>query len=211
MQESKGHIMKNALLTTTIGAIGIAGGTYIGWLLAKKKYEGLANKEVASVKESLSRYYENLIPKTPAEKLKSKLVKAPTISNTSVLTREIKEYNDYADKYKPINSPERIPGTPEKTKAPYVINPQKFKESGYEQQTLLYFADKVLADEDYNVIHDLPMHIGKDSLEQIGVYEEDSVYVRNDILGIDYEILLDERYFFKVAPSSKIIDIPEED
>jgi len=79
----------------------------------------------------------------------------------------------------------------------------EFNESNYETKTLFYYADKVLADDDYQILDDVKGNIGDDALTQFGVYADDAVYVRNDILGIDYEILLDEREYFKVSPSSR--------
>ena len=40
--------------------------------------------------------------------------------------------------------------------------------------------------------------IGKSSLTRFGEYEPDSVFVRNDRLKCDYEILLDERSYAEI-------------
>ena len=40
--------------------------------------------------------------------------------------------------------------------------------------------------------------IGKDSLTHFGEYEDDSVFVRNDRLKVDYEILMDQRGYADV-------------
>ena len=40
--------------------------------------------------------------------------------------------------------------------------------------------------------------IGKDSLTHFGEYEDDSVFVRNDRLKADYEILMDQRTYAEV-------------
>ena len=41
--------------------------------------------------------------------------------------------------------------------------------------------------------------VGEDFEEHFGDYEEDSVFVRNDELGLDYEILRDMRNFSDVV------------
>ena len=61
----------------------------------------------------------------------------------------------------------------------------------YETVSLTYYADGVLTDEFGNVIEDVEGMVGKESLTHFGEYEEDSVFVRNDSLKTDYEILRD--------------------
>ena len=48
----------------------------------------------------------------------------------------------------------------------------------------------MLTDTYDNVIEDVEGTVGKKSLKHFGEYEEDSVFVRNDDLETDYEILL---------------------
>ena len=49
---------------------------------------------------------------------------------------------------------------------------------------------------------DVENTIGIDSLNHFGEYEEDSVFVRNDIKKCDYEILLDESNYTGVIKNS---------
>ena len=51
---------------------------------------------------------------------------------------------------------------------------------------------------------------GPEVFSHFGEYEEDSIYVRNDVTGIDYEILLDHRLYYKSTPTN-VYDIPEDD
>ena len=44
--------------------------------------------------------------------------------------------------------------------------------------------------------------VGVDSLTHFGEYEEDSVFVRNDLLQTDYEILRDPRKYSDVVGDS---------
>ena len=77
----------------------------------------------------------------------------------------------------------------------YVISPEEFGENGYDTISLTYYADKILADEYDCPIIDVDDCVGADSLNRFGEYEDDSVFVRNDIKEIDYEILLDLRRY----------------
>ena len=79
---------------------------------------------------------------------------------------------------------------------PYVISPDEFGElDDYDTASLLYFADGVVADMEMNPVDDIDEIIGEASLDHFGEYEDDSVYVRNDRLRIDYEVLKDLRNF----------------
>ena len=81
---------------------------------------------------------------------------------------------------------------------PYVIPPDEFgDEDDYDTISLIYYADKILADEFGNIIDDNEVEecIGSESLDHFGEYEDDSVFVRNDHLKCYYEILLDTRAY----------------
>lgn len=86
---------------------------------------------------------------------------------------------------------------------PYVINPGEFGEKdGYRIISLKYFADGVLTD-DWDVPFDeddIPSIVGKDFASHFGEWEDDSVYVRNDMNETDYEILAVEHKFSDILP-----------
>lgn len=82
---------------------------------------------------------------------------------------------------------------------PYIISPEEFGENDdYELICMTYYNDKVLADDDDNVVNDIEDTVGIEALSHFGEYEDDSVFVRNDILRCDYEILLDPREYSDV-------------
>lgn len=80
---------------------------------------------------------------------------------------------------------------------PYIITPEEFSDSDYNTETLSYWADRVVTDIDNEPLTDDQIEdlIGKDSLSHFGEYEDDSVFVRNDRLRTDYEILADTRRY----------------
>ena len=82
------------------------------------------------------------------------------------------------------------------SKRPYVISPYDFGEAdGYEQVELTYYADGTLEDENYDLVTDVDEMIGTQSLYTFGEYEDDAVFVRNDHLRIDFQILKDYRTY----------------
>lgn len=79
---------------------------------------------------------------------------------------------------------------------PYIIEPDEFGELyDYTTISLTYYADKYLTDENDELVEDVEDTVGTESLTHFGEYEDDSVFVRNDRLKCDYEILLDTRNY----------------
>ena len=80
---------------------------------------------------------------------------------------------------------------------PYVIKPEEFgcAEEDYDLIELTYYADGILADGMDEMVEDVDFTVGLDSLVTFGQYEDDSVFVRNDRLKTDFEIIRsDEKY-----------------
>lgn len=149
----------------------------------KKKYEKIAQEEIDSVKETFSKRQKAETEK-PEEKDK-------TGEYTAVLKKE--GYTNYSDV---SNGEKKEETTMDK---PYVISPDEFGEfDEYERITLTYYADQLLADEDDELVEDVDKTVGFESFNHFGEYEEDAVFVRNDGLCCDYEILLDERNYMDI-------------
>lgn len=83
---------------------------------------------------------------------------------------------------------------------PYVITPDEFGVlAEYETESLTYYKDEILAYETDEIIYDIDRVVGEDSLNHFGEFEPDSVFVRNDALRTDYEILRDNRTYEEVV------------
>lgn len=81
---------------------------------------------------------------------------------------------------------------------PYVIPPEEFGEDpDYDTTSLTYFNDGVVADDYDNELSReyVDEIIGLDSLDHFGEYEDDSVFVKNEIRQEYFEILADERNY----------------
>lgn len=186
----------------------IAGGIVgyvIGRLSTKKKYVNLANEEVDSVKKALTEYYENKPVeerKKPEGAQKEEKKTGSLISKSSYEgypNRQESQYTNYTNRYASTNN--NKPSKNDIKKKVYVISPEEFgEEDGYETHTLYWYKDEVLADDDWNVEHDILGTLGEGWKEHLK--ESDAVYVRNDIFKIDYEVLLSDRYYIDDAPSN---------
>jgi hypothetical protein len=193
--------MNNKITSFMMFIFGAAVGSVVTWQYTKKKYEQIAQEEIDSVKETFSKLKEvknkdnesdeNNNVRTIVERAKdkpsvveyaAKLRKQGYInySNTDSLFEEEVDENMINDK-------------------PYVISPDEFGElDDYDTISLTYYADQVLVDEDDELVEDIEETVGFESLNAFGEYEDDSVFVRNDRLKCDYEILLDQRKYSDV-------------
>ena len=163
-------------------AVGAIVGSAATWLYLKSEYDRQLKEEVDSVKESFGRLYKK--EEAPEEEKPY----TPTKDDLATLTKTIQTngYRNYSDSE---NEEEEEIDMNE----PYVISPDEFDELDYNTESLTYWADGVVTDDDGNIMEDYEDHIGKDALDHFGEYEDDSVFVRNDEEQTDYEILLDER------------------
>lgn len=180
--------------------VGAAVGSVATWFLVKTKYEQLAQEEIDSVKEVFSRrekkqYVEVDLDKANKEDVKQ-VAELKEQKNIDIREYAAKLHNENYTEYSEIDLVKEI-------EKPYVITPEEFGEiDGYEVISLVYYADKILADDRGELIEDVDEIIGFESLGTFGRYEEDSVFVRNDILKSDYEILKDLRRYDEVIKKS---------
>lgn len=173
--------MKGTLSNLFILAAGVAIGSAVTWRVLKVKYDQLIDEEIKSVKE----YYAKHFTKGEDEADFSD----ETESHETV--DQILEDNDYTY----YNNEKGV----SKMRKPIVIPPEEFGETDYETISLTYYADGVLADDMDEPVDNVDDIVGKDSLTRFGEYEDDSVFVRNDRLKCDYEILADSRNYKDVA------------
>lgn len=186
---------RNVLLCGVGFLLGGAIGFVSGYFLSKNKYLEIADKEIASVKK----VYENHFNKH-SEVSSSDPVKK--IESEQTVNPDKEQYENYAGMYgggKTVDKPVSTIPTPKKTKpqkhTPHVISPEEYRDSEYPVETLIYYFDKVLADSDGNVIHNVNEVIGPEALSTFGRYEDDAVYVRDDDKRIDYEIIWSNKKF----------------
>ena len=190
--------MLKEVLIFTGGALVGAACTY---LAIKGKYERQSKEEI----DELRKMYLDKCRKVDEihkleerkEELKDIIVKTQAkIVNDYLPNSETEEPDEEEDEDEEnIFEAERIPPV-EHPKDPYTISPDKFayENRHYDKVTLLYYPQEdVLTNELYDYPEDqedVDMTIGRDALTKFGEFEEDVVYVRNDRIGIDYEVIL---------------------
>ena len=201
--------MNNKFTSFMMFIFGAAIGSVVTWQYVKKKYEQIAQEEIDSVKETFSRNAklevkskdnepeENNNIRTIVERTKDK----PNVTEYAALLRK-QGYTNYSNTdslSEDSNVFEEEMDENMINDKPYVISPDEFGElDDYDTISLTYYADQVLTDENDEPVEDIEGTVGFESLNTFGEYEDDSVFVRNDRLKCDYEILLDQRKYSDV-------------
>ena len=192
--------MKNLLCFVAGATI----GSVVTWKLIEKKYKDLADEEIESVIET----FKNRKPRITKDEVKETVEK---VINKWKEPKETVEDIVAAEGYS-IENEEEIDEDDESNYTvnvdndievvnPYVITPEQFGEyNEYGTKTLTYYSDNVLTDEIDNPItsEEMVTMIGPDALDHFGEYEDDSVYIRDEMNEMDYEILKSEKKFSEI-------------
>lgn len=184
--------MKSILSKVVIFSLGAAAGSVVSWKLLKTKYEQIAQEEIESVREVYS-------------KKQKELKKLEELYNSSIKSNSEKEkpVEDDKNQYRNIAEYYKKGGSESMKNKPYVVTPEEFGElDEYETISLTYYSDGILTDERDEPIDNVDELVGVESLDRFGEYEDDSVFVRNDRLKCDFEILADNREYTEIVNDS---------
>jgi signal recognition particle subunit SEC65 len=183
--------------------IGGAAGVYFTEKRLRTKYERLAEEEIDSMREHF----------------RARMVAKEEKPELSELGRRVEELG-----YRPASPPVpgvQEPPEPEtknifeetavedtwdmeaekasrSPKAPYVIHIDERHETSYSEATLTYYVgDDVLCDEKDKIIEDQDLVVGLENLDKFGHGSGDAniVYIRNDDLAIELEVIKSERTY----------------
>lgn len=193
-------------------AAGAAIGSLVTWRVVKARYDNIIQAEIDSVKEAFAGNEQD----EPQEKTEDTEDEESDADQYNDVTRiDWSEYEDLdededeedLDEYSTLasNYTSEKGGAEGMAKTPYVISPYDFGElDDYSQFELTYYADGVLEDEDEEIVTDVNGLIGPKALYTFGEYEDDAVFVRNERLKIDIQILKDPRTYAEaksISPS----------
>lgn len=189
--------MKRTLSNVLIFAAGAVVGSVVTWRYFKTRYELVSEDfdeedpedvEVESEGESVNdRFFED---SEEIAKVKSSLNKKPPLKEYVQMVNNL----GYSDEEAADTEED------EDVYEPYIIRPDEYGEiHAYDTQSLNYYADGVLTDDLDNRIEDVESMVPADFADHFGEYEDYAVFVRNDTLECDYEILRDLRKFADVV------------
>lgn len=176
-----------------IGVLAFATGGIIGFVAAdkimKQKYEQIVQDEIDSIKAAFRKEPKALEKEEKTESENSD-------EETKLTEKERRRYSQYTAELGYTKEEKPAPVV-----KPRVISPDEFGYlDEYEQVSLTCYSDGTVADDDDRAMSkdEIEETIGLDSLNHFGEYEEDSVFVRNDRLKVDYEILSDQRSYAEI-------------
>lgn len=198
--------------------IGVATGSIGTYFAVKKAIEARTDKEIESVVETFKERFDKMEAILTDEQKEELGIYSPS---NEILKDEPIEINypkpteerdetqkNYEQEMKNLgystgvdlseetdHSAERIAQI---GSAPYVITEDEFGEFGNDEETLIFYADGVLATEDDDPIDDIEELIGN-CLNEFGEYDE-RLYVRNQERETDYIILKSEKLWTDITP-----------
>jgi hypothetical protein len=187
------NLVKNAIIFSAGAAIGAVTAVFV----VKKKYEAIAEQEIEAMREykCKKRRPEESVNDTEEPEPRSEEKKANIKREKKEYEKMVKEYSDAEqesaatqyNEYEQLSASANRPNYPD----PYVISLEQFSEENdhYDKINLYYYqGDDTLCDVDEVIVDDLLRTVGEDSLDSFD--EHNTVYVRNERLQIDYEIIL---------------------
>ena len=181
--------MKSRFINVLMFAAGAAIGSAVTWKIVKTKYDRIVQEEIDSIRDAFGNDQSNDQDEDSAD---------DEVEQITWDDLEDRQEEDDTSHYTKMVAPytKEKGGAESMDPAPYVIDPLDFGEvDGYDTVELTYYADGTLEDEDYNVVSDVDNLIGSGSLNTFGEYEDDSVFVRNERLRTDFQILKDYRTY----------------
>lgn len=160
-------------------AVGATAGSLVTMKIVQQKYRDIADAEIESVKSEFAKERKIFAEEKETEiKAKVATEKPDIMDYAKVLNKE--GYTSYREK-----------STDSKDKHdPYIINPLKFGENEeYETISLKYYNEEdILTDDNDELVEDPASIIPADGIRD--EFVDDVVYIRNDILKCDYEVIL---------------------
>jgi hypothetical protein len=186
--------MKSILMF--IGGLVIGAGA--SWVYHKNKYEEMVQDEVEELRAHMKENDSKSIRKPSEDSRESvkEYVEELTLEQYDESLENAKKIINYS-KYSTAND-EVIT---DECRPPFVVTPEDFASlPGYDTDTFYYHQDDIISNCDNEMVDDIELTFGMSIIkikEQFGVYEDDAVYIRNERLKTDYEILRDESDYVK--------------
>ena len=205
--------MNSKIIHVLVFTAGAAIGSAVTWKFLKDKYEKIVQEEIKSVKEVFADRFSDSSEEPSSEESDDEMEEDPLSDYRKINWDDLEdldpseleeeeyqaeeadkaEYEYIANIYKEGGA-DNMPSS--EPREPYIIEPIEFGElDGYKTFELTYYEDGILEDEDYEIVRNPEEILGPDALGSFGEYEDDSVFVRNERLRADFQILKDYRTY----------------
>lgn len=188
-------MVKEALIFIAGGAI----GSLITYMIISRKDFENKEKEISEIRSYYNNEFKSMILKE--KELKNDEKDEKSAENEPNYVQEVK--NIVKKNLKPIitdirnseNGFENDMNEP-KVKGSIVVDKSLIsatefaEDEDYDKVTLYYFVeDDLFTDIDYGIVNNGVDLVGRAMLDHVGMYEDDVLYVRNESLSADYEVI----------------------
>lgn len=203
--------MNKTLLAIGSLIVGGVSGFFIGKFVYAKKYKQISDKEISEVREAYKSYFskKKSVKTAPQKPFETRSTLQEAQPKETVVDYSEK-YREEADQYRtasPVLDRKEQPANSKIT----VLTPEEFRESSKNAKTLIYYKDGILADTFGNIIKDINSEVGPEALKTFGLYNDESVYVRNDNNDFDYEIIRSPKTYVDGTEQGRTIHPTDDD
>lgn len=173
---------------------GAVTGSLVSWYFTKKKYETLAEDEIAKMREGYRQKNKELAERARVKPDISEVVKERVTIRTD--DEEAQLIAKYAEESEPTGE-ENI--SPNDDVIEFIDDGEFASMNGYEKVNLVLYADDVLANEMSDDIVLVEDTVGQQAIDDFKRYNPEAFYVRNNQLTTEYEITRDHRTYEEVT------------
>lgn len=178
---------------------GAVTGSLVSWYFTKKKYETLAENEIAKMREGYRQKNKELAERARVKPNISEVVNDRITIHKDDVDLSEKEENlmaKYAEESEPTGE-ENI--SPNDDIIEFIDDGEFASMNGYEKVNLVLYEDDVLANEMSDDIVLVEDTVGQQAIDDFKHYNPEAFYVRNNQLMTEYEITRDHRTYEEVT------------
>ena len=178
---------------------GAVTGSLVSWYFTKKKYETLAENEIAKMREWYRQKNKELANRARIKPDISEVTKDRITIHKDDVDLSEKEENliaKYAEESEPTGE-ENI--SPNDDVIEFIDDSEFASMNGYEKVNLVLYEDDVLANEMSDDIVLVEDTVGQQAIDDFKHYNPEAFYVRNNQLMTEYEITRDHRTYEEVT------------
>lgn len=191
---------------------GAVTGMFVSREIFRKHYAELADEEIESVRETYKKKDEtkkyDIDEPQEEPKENDHELKEEKIQYNHIIDENGYIHYDYSHVLpKKEETKSKKPEVPQETG--YIISVEEFGDiPEYDTMTLTYYADGIVTDDVDDIVEEHNILLGDDFEEVFRDFDASTVYVRNDWMKMDYEILRDD-WFYKDCHDEEVPKVEE--
>lgn len=176
---------------------GLGIGAGVAYMYASKHFRELNERDIAELKAYYNgEFMEKLLKKSENEPKKDDSEKVMREQNS--IDNSVNQYEKVVEAIKEPEIEEKLPKNEEKR---VIISSDEFLEDeNYDKETIYYYEeDETFCDPEYVVLPEAIDLIGKENLDHVGMFEDNVLYVRNELFGKDLEVIFHDGAYSDVV------------